>query len=75
MEDLNYVTFDKDGFTIRIYTGYNPIEGWSKLIRALIWFLGNENPEFKSPDNYRFKVCELLSALLPTWQVMQKMNG
>ena len=74
MEELNYVAFDKDSFTIKIHACGNPVEVWSNLVRALIWFIGNENPNFTPPEDYRFRVCELLSALLPTWQTMQKMG-
>ena len=74
MEELNYVAFDKDSFTIKIHACDNPVEAWNNLVRALIWFIGNENPNFTTPEDYRFRIYELLSALLPTWQTMQKMG-
>ena len=72
--ELSFVTFKEKSFTIEIYTGANPIEDWSDLVRALLWYLGNENPDMINDGKERYAVCSLLKAMHPQWEDIKKMN-
>ncbi|TCO86681.1 hypothetical protein EV202_1426 [Bacteroides heparinolyticus] len=72
-ERRDHVTFDKDGFTIRIYSAM-PVEDWSDTVRALLRVLSAQNPELASAHETLYCVYNLLEALLPEWETIRKMN-
>lgn len=69
----NHVAFDKDGFTIRIYS-IAPVEDWSDTVRALLSVLGAQNPEQPSTSESLYCVYTLMEALLPEWETIRKMG-
>lgn len=66
------VTFNKDGFTITIKTGGNPIENWLDLNSQLTQLLSSvDNEENIMPTPWL--VINLLTDLMPDWETAKKM--
>lgn len=68
------VQFDKTGFTVRIDTGFNPVEEWLNTCNGLCDLLQNVNDDNIIPDTY-YSVVYLLQSLLPDYETAKKMFG
>ena len=64
------VTFQKDGFTIEVKTGTNPIEEWLETHNELIDVLQCQDSEMLAKN---FHVLELIREMMPDWQTAKRM--
>lgn len=66
------VQFGKDRFTIEVYTGTNPAEEYTDLMKELTFLLGTVTPDNSLPDGF-YNVCNLLYNLVPELEDAKKM--
>lgn len=71
---ISHVTFGEDCFTIKIYSGTNPVEEWENIIRGLLQLISNEDANLRPLNSYLFAVCGLLEAMIPEWETTKKMQ-
>lgn len=71
---ISHVTFEEDCFTIKIYTGANPVEEWENIIRGLLRLMSNEDVNQHYLNSYSFAVCGLLEAMIPNWETIKRMQ-
>lgn len=66
------VHFDKDRFTIEIYTGACPVEDYLDLMQEITYVFTIVNESNIPPDGL-FRLANLLSAMLPDFDTARKM--
>lgn len=66
------VTFNKDSFTVNIYTGNNPVEDWLELQRELSYVFTQLRQEIMPVDGL-WHLASLIEALLPDEEVARRM--
>lgn len=67
------VTFNKKSFTVEIYTGTNPIEGWLELQKELSYVFSMLRQDI-TPDDGLWRLASLMEALLPDQSVAERMT-
>jgi hypothetical protein len=66
------VRFNKDSYTIEVYTGCDPIEDWQELQSEITYLFGIVNQD-NMRDGGFIHLAMLLDSLQPEWEVARKM--
>ena len=64
------VEFRKDGYSIHVELGYNPVEDWMELVNELLMLIVHLNAD----SNYHpWRTADFIQHMLPEWEVAKKM--
>lgn len=68
------VTFNKDSFTVKVYTGTNPVEDWLELQKELSYVF-TQMRQNTMPVDGLWQLALLMEALLPDPSVAERMTA
>jgi hypothetical protein len=68
------VRFEKDGFTIHVHTGTNPVEEWMNLHDQLLDMIGTVDESSGTAPNDFYRVFMLLQDMMPDYLTAKKMT-
>lgn len=67
------IRFDKDRYTIEVYTGSDPVENWLELHKEIVCLISLINQDNMPKDGLCY-LSQLLEDMMPEWEVARRMT-